>query len=160
MLFPTSSILCGIHCFHLCAMKKYQDIVVFLLRVSLAAGFLSAVASRLGLWGKQSSGWKGFIAYTGQVVSFVPGSAIPLVAVASTVAETGLGVALLIGLKTSYASAGAGLLTLLFALSMAWSFGIKEPLDYSVFVFCAAAFLLSGMPYYRWSLDELINHTK
>jgi putative oxidoreductase len=160
MLFPTSSILCGTHCFHLCAMKKYQGIVVFLLRVSLAAGFLSAVASRLGLWGKQSSGWKGFITYTGQVVSFVPVHAIPLVAVVSTVAETGLGIALLIGLKTSYAAVGAGVLTLLFALSMAWSFGIKEPLDYSVFAFCTAAFLLSGMPYYRWSVDELINHKK
>lgn len=140
-------------------MKKYQDIVVFLLRVSLAAGFLSAVASRLGLWGKQSSGWISFIAYTGQVVSFVPRSAIPLVAVASTVAETGLGIALLIGLKTSYAATGAGVLTLLFALSMAWSFGIKEPLDYSVFAFSAAALLLSGMPYYRWSADQLINHS-
>jgi uncharacterized membrane protein YphA (DoxX/SURF4 family) len=140
-------------------MKKYQDIIVFLLRVSLATGFLSAVASRLGLWGKQSSGWRSFIAYTGQVVSFVPGAAIPVVAVASTVAETCLGMALLIGLKTSYAAAGAGLLTLLFALSMAWSFGIKGPLDYSVFVFCGAAFLLSGMSYYRWSVDQLINHS-
>jgi uncharacterized membrane protein YphA (DoxX/SURF4 family) len=80
------------------------------------------------------------------------------VAVASTVAETCLGIALLIGLKTSYAAVGAGLLTLLFALSMAWSFGIKEPLDYSVFVFSAAAFLLSGRPFYRWSIDQLINH--
>jgi putative oxidoreductase len=139
-------------------MKKYQDIVVFLLRVSLAAGFLSAVASRLGLWGRQSSGWRAFIAYTGQVVPFVPGSAIPLVAVVSTVVETCLGIALLVGLKTSYAATGAGLLTLLFALSMTWSLGIKEPLDYSVFAFCAAAFLLSGMPYYRWSIDQLINH--
>jgi uncharacterized membrane protein YphA (DoxX/SURF4 family) len=159
MFFLTSSILCGDGCSHLCVMKKYQDIVVFLLRVSLAAGFLSAVASRLGLWGKQSSGWRGFIAYTGQVLSFVPGSTIPIIAVASTVAETSLGIALLIGLKTSYAATGAGMLTLLFALSMAWSFGIKEPLDYSVFAFCAAAFLLSGMPYYRWSIDQLINHS-
>ena len=141
-------------------MKKYQDVIVFLLRVSLATGFLSAVASRLGLWGKQSSCWRSFITYTRQVVSFVPASAIPLVAVVSTVAETCLGLALLIGLKTSYAATGAGVLTLLFALSMAWSFGIKEPLDYSVFAFCAAAFLLSGMPYYRWSADQLINHLK
>jgi putative oxidoreductase len=140
-------------------MKIYQDIAAFLLRVSLAAGFLSAVASRLGLWGKQSSGWRSFITYTGQVVSFVPGAAIPFIAVACTVAETCLGIALLIGLKTSYAAIGAGLLTLLFALSMAWSLGMKEPLDYSVFAFCAAAFLLSGMPYYRWSIDKLINHT-
>lgn len=140
-------------------MNMYQDFVTFLLRVALGAGFLSAVASRLGLWGRQSSGWSGFITYTRQVVSFVPGAVIPFIAIASTVAEAGLGIALLIGLKTSYAATGAGLLTLLFALSMAWSLGIKEPLDYSVFAFCAAAFLLSCMPHYRWSIDELINHT-
>jgi len=51
---------------------------------------------------------------------------------------------------------GTAILTLLFALSMAYSFGIKNPLDYSVFAVCTAAFLLATMPKYRWSIDEII----
>jgi len=39
-------------------MKKSQDVAILLLRIALAAGFLSAVASRLSLWGEKSSGWK------------------------------------------------------------------------------------------------------
>jgi putative oxidoreductase len=46
-------------------------------------------------------------------------------------------------------------LTLLFSLAMTFSFGIKEPLDYSVFAFSAAAFLLGTFPIYKWSIDQL-----
>jgi putative oxidoreductase len=53
---------------------------------------------------------------------------------------------LLIGFKTNYAAYGAAFHTLLFALAMTCSLGIKEPLDYSVFVFNAGAFLLATMP--------------
>lgn len=137
-------------------MKSYQDITTFLLRLGLAAGFLSAVASRSGLWGLRSSGWKNFLDYTAQVNAFAPKSIIPAIAVTATVAETVLGLLLLVGYKTSYASFGAGILTLLFGLAMAWSFGIKEPLDYSVFAVSAGAFLLATMPCYKWSIDQLI----
>jgi hypothetical protein len=51
-------------------MKVRQDIAVFLLRIALAAGFLSAVSSRLNLWGAQSSGWSKFVRYTAEVNSF------------------------------------------------------------------------------------------
>lgn len=134
---------------------KITDISTFLLRLSLASGFLSAVASRLNLWGKQSSGWNNFLDYTAQVNSFLPKSFIPTIAVASTILETCLGIMLLIGLKTNYAAFGTALLTLLFALAMTFSFGIKEPLDYSVFAVSAGAFLLATMPYYKWSIDQL-----
>jgi len=40
---------------------------------------------------------------------------------------------------------------------MAYSFGLKDPLDYSVFVFSMAAFLLSTVDQYKWSLDEIIS---
>jgi putative oxidoreductase len=45
---------------------------------------------------------------------------------------------------------------LLFAFAMTYSFGIKEPLDYSVFAFSAGAFLLATIPYYKWSIDQLL----
>jgi putative oxidoreductase len=92
---------------------------------ALASGFLSAVASRMSLLGKKSSGWANFLDYTSQVNSFLPKSLIPTIAVISTLLETGLGILLLIGFKTNYAGFGASLLTLLFALAMTYSFGIK-----------------------------------
>lgn len=137
-------------------MKIYQDIATLFLRLALASGFLSAVASRLSLWGKHSSGWSNFLTYTADVNSFAPKSIIPAIAVASTVLETALGILLLFGYKTNYAAWGAAILTLLFAFAMAWSFGLKEPLDYSVFGVSAAAFLLATMPYYKWSIDQLL----
>lgn len=136
---------------------KITDISSLLLRVALASGFLSAVASRLGLWGNRSSGWHNFLNYTAQVNSFLPKHFIPVIAVTSTLLETGLGILLLIGLKTRYTAFGAALLTLQFSLAMTYSFGIKEPLDYSVFVFSAGAFVLATMPDYKWSIDRLLN---
>ncbi len=141
-------------------MKKYQDTAIFLLRIALAAGFLSAVASRLSLWGSHSSGWNGFLTYTAQVNSFAPSGIIPFLAVSSTVLETGIGICLLIGYKTRQASVGAAVLTLLFAMAMSISFGLKEPLDYSVFPVSASSFLLSCMTHYRWSIDERIHAFK
>jgi putative oxidoreductase len=135
---------------------KNTDIATLLLRLSLASGFLSAVASRLSLWGQKSSGWNNFLDYTAQVNSFVPKNSITTLAVTSTILEMGLGLLLLIGYKTSYAAYGAAMLTLLFALTMTYSFGIKEPLDYSVFAFSAGAFLLATMPNYKWSIDQLL----
>ncbi|MEO7308381.1 MAG: DoxX family protein [Ferruginibacter sp.] len=141
-------------------MKKYQDITTLLLRVALAAGFLSAVASRFGLWGQRSSGWKNFLAYTSEVNSFAPAAAVPMLAIVSTVFEITLAMLLLVGFKTRWAALGTGFVTLLFAFAMAYSFGIKEPLDYSVFAVCTSAFLLAGMPSYRWSIDEILIRNK
>ncbi len=140
---------------------KITDISSIFLRIALAAGFLSAVAARFNLWGKRASvaeAWKGFITYTGEVNSFLPKSCIPAIAVTATVLETVLAILLLIGFKTSYSAFGAGVLLLLFALAMSYSYGMKEPLDYSVFAASAGAFLLASLPYFKWSIDQLLNH--
>ena len=134
----------------------YQDIATLLLRLALSSGFLSAVASRLSLWGKQSSGWNSFLNYTAKVNSFIPKNFIPAIAVASTILEASLGILLLLGFKTNYAAYGAATLSLLFAMAMSFSFGIKESFDYSVFAFSAGAFLLATMPYSKWSIDQLL----
>ncbi|KFF02242.1 DoxX family protein [Flavobacterium hydatis] len=141
-------------------MKKHQDTATLLLRIALAIGFLSAVSSRLGLWGEYSSGWQNFIAYAEKVNSFAPKNSIPVIAILSTILETVFALMLLIGYKTRLAATGATFLTLLFALAMTYSFGIKDPLDYSVFAFSAAAFLLATMPQYRWSIDEILLKNK
>src|SRR5436305_7357044 len=121
-------------------MKKYQGPATIIMRFALASGFLSAVASRLGLWGSHSTGWTSFLIYTKSVNSFAPASLVPVLAVMSTMLETTLAILLLIGYKTKWAALGTFVLTLLFALSMAYSFGLKEPLGYSVFAFSASAF--------------------
>ncbi|WP_426484715.1 DoxX family protein [Flavobacterium sp. 2] len=137
-------------------MKRYQDFATLLLRIAMAVGFLSAVLSRLGLLGKQSSGWENFLAYAEQVNSFLPKSFIPSIAIFSTFLESLFAVLLLVGYQTRKTAIGASILTFLFALAMTYSFGIKEPLDYSVFVFSMAAFLLATADKYRWSLDEYL----
>lgn len=132
---------------------------VLLLRLALSATFFSAVFSRLGLWGTQSSGWESFLEYTAQVNSFAPSVVIPLLAVAVTVLETVVATLLLLGYKTQAAAYLAALLTLIFGLAMAYSFGIKNPLDYSVFADCAAAFLLAETASNgAWSLETYLTN--
>jgi putative oxidoreductase len=137
-------------------MKINQDVAAFSLRVALSTGFLSAVASRLDFWGEYSSGWDNFVDYTAQVNSFIPKGAAPIIAVISTIIELALGALLFIGYRTSYAAIAAAILTLMFALAMTISSGVKEPLDYSVFAFSAGAFLLATMSRYKWSIDQLL----
>ncbi len=138
-------------------MSIQHDIATLLLRIALALGFLSASASRLNLWGKHSSGWQNFLNYTEQVNSFLPKNFIPTIAIVSTILELVFGILLLIGYQTNYVAYCSALLTLLFAIAMTYSFGIKEPLDYSVFAFSAAAFLLATSHNYKWSIDQLLN---
>ncbi|PKF74372.1 DoxX protein [Chryseobacterium sp. PMSZPI] len=138
-------------------MKTRQDIAIFLLRITLAGGFLSAIASRLNLWGSRSSGWKSFIHYTAETNSFLPQSFAPTIAVLSTIAELSIGILLLIGYKVSKTAFCASFLTFMFAVAMSISFGIKEPLDYSVFAFSAGAFLLSTFPTHQWTLEQFLN---
>jgi uncharacterized membrane protein YphA (DoxX/SURF4 family) len=134
-------------------MTRYQDLATLLLRLATAANFLSPVASRFGLWGKGD--WQNFLTYAGEVNSFAPPWVVPYLAIAATTLEIVLPVLLLIGYRTRWAALGAAGLTLIFALAMTWSFGVKEALDYSVFVDCTSALLLATQPRYRWSLDQL-----
>ncbi|MDQ1855224.1 DoxX family membrane protein [Chryseobacterium sp. WLY505] len=138
-------------------MKTQQDAAVFLLRIALATGFLSAVASRLNLWGAQSSGWKNFVDYTAETNSFLPSSWAVIIAVLSTIAELSIGILLLLGFQIKRTARYASVLTLFFALAMSISFGIKESLDYSVFAFSAGAFLLSTFSRYEWSVDQFLH---
>ncbi|WP_288789205.1 DoxX family protein [uncultured Elizabethkingia sp.] len=138
-------------------MKVRQDIAVFLLRITLAVGFLSVVSSGLNLWGAQSSGWSKFVRYTAEVNSFLPYSWIPSLAVLSTLAESSMGILLLLGYRVRRTALCAAILTVLFGIAMSISFGCKVPLDYSVFVFSAGAFLLSTFSHYIWSLDQLLH---
>jgi len=123
----------------------WERVGILYARFALGAAFLSAVAARFGIWGDNTGpdSFKHFIEYAAEVNSFMPAFTIPFLAWAATVAETFLGITLVLGIRPKYvAGAAAGLLAL-FGTAMAISFGIKSPLDYSVFSASAGALLLA-----------------
>lgn len=116
------------------------------LRIALGVAFLSGIADRFGLYRGRNVGYgnfQGFLQYTAKVNSFMPASTIPFLGWAATIAEFAFGVALVIGLWVRWAALGSSLLLILFGTAMAISFGIKSPLDYSVFSASAGALVLA-----------------
>lgn len=118
-----------------------RDLATRYARIALGAAFLSAVASRLGLWGDNN--FEAFERYTAEVNSFMPTVMIPFLARAATALELSLGIALIAGVRLRWVARGAAILLAMFGTAMAVSFGIKSPLDYSVFSASACAWLLS-----------------
>ena len=114
-------------------------------RIALGAAFLSGIADRFGLWGKTVGygDFAHFVQYTAQVNSFMPAFTIPFLAWAATVAELVLGILLITGVWLRWVAVGSAVLLLLFGAAMAISFGLKSPLDYSVFSASAASVLLA-----------------
>ena len=125
--------------------RRFEWFVVRYARIALGISFLSAVADRFGFWGKSSSwgNFANFELYTAKVNSFMPAFSIPFLAWSSTIAEFALGVALIAGIWPRAVSLCSALLLALFALAMAWSLGMKQPLAYSVFSASACAALLA-----------------
>lgn len=119
--------------------------VILYVRIALGTAFLSAIASRFGLWqgtpGLEAFGK--FIKYAAQVLSFMPAATVPYLAWAATAAESTFGIALIVGFRVRQAAVGSAVLLAMFATSMAISFGAKSPIEYSVFSASAAALLLA-----------------
>lgn len=117
-------------------------------RIALGTAFLSSVADRFGLWGRYGAknvSWGDFghfIAYTGMVNSFLPAWLIPSLAWMATIAETMLGLGLILGIYRRVVAIGSATLLLMFASAMTVSFGVKSAIDYAVFSASACAFLL------------------
>ena len=115
-------------------------------RIALGAAFLSGIADRFGLYRGRNVGYgnfDGFMRYTAQVNSFMPPATIPFLAWAATAAEFFLGIALILGIWPRWVALGSAVLLVLFGVAMAISFGIKSPMDYSVFSASAGAVLLA-----------------
>ena len=124
--------------------ERVERFAIRYARIALGAAFLSAVAGRFGLWGNED--FASFEQYTAEVNSFMPAFTIPFLARAATVLELSLGIALVVGVKPRWVARGAAALLAVFGTAMAISFGLKNPLDYSVFSASAAALLLSLHP--------------
>jgi len=122
-------------------MKRFA---ILYARLPLGCAFLSAVAARFGLWHDRGPHpFAEFIRYTGEVNSFLPAAMYPFLAVAATIAEATLGIALIVGFRLRWTALASAVLLAVFGIAMAISGGIKSPLDYSVFSASAAALLLA-----------------
>lgn len=136
-----------------------KKLIKLFLRLTVAAGFLSAVADRFGWWDEEISAWSNwdsFLEYTQMINPWIPDSLIPTVGIAATAAEIVLACFLVIGFKTELSAKLSGFLLLLFALSMTFSTGIKGALDFSVFSASAGAFALGQMKEKYLELDSII----
>jgi len=124
---------------------NWERLPIFYARIALGAAFLSGIASRFGLYGKNVGygNFSNFVKYTAEVNSFLPTYMIPFLAWSATAAELVLGIALILGVWPRGVALGIAVLLALFGITMAISFGIKSPLDYSVFSASAAAQLLA-----------------
>lgn len=120
------------------------------LRLALGAAFLAAVTDRFGLWGPPGTAnvaWGDFQHFLDSVSTlnpYLPPSLIAPLGWVVTVAETVLGVALIVGFRKRITALLSGFLLLAFALGMTIGVGIKAPLNYSVFSASAGAFLLAA----------------
>ncbi len=124
------------------------------LRLAISVTMLSAVADRLGFWGENSAwgNWENFEKYTRKLTFFLPENLSVFSAYMATFLEIIFPLMLIFGFRTKTGAYGAGFLLLTFALSMTLVLGIKMPLDYSVRIACAAAFLLARQEKYSFTL--------
>jgi len=128
-------------------------------RLALAAGFLSAVLDRFGIWGPGGASgvawgsFTDFTAYAAKINPWAPAALMPAIAWTATLAEVVLALLLIAGYRTRWAAFGSGVLLLLFALGMTAGTGVKSAFDASVFAASAAGFLLSTRTRFPLSLD-------
>ena len=115
----------------------------------IAIAFLGSVADRFGLLGAPGDpgvswgSFNAFVDYTRQVNAFLPAGLAPTLAVLATMAETGLGLALLIGFWPRSALRASAALLVVFGLAMAVSLGVAAQFDYAVLVIAVGASYLS-----------------
>lgn len=127
---------------------KYTQLFV---RLAVGIAFLSAVADRLGYWGPPGhpgvawGNWANFKSYTHQLNFFVSEQISGVLAFIATLAETVLGILLILGYRIKISARLSGILLLLFATSMSLSLGIKSTFDYSVWIGASACFILSSL---------------
>lgn len=140
-------------------LKQYSALFV---RVALGVTFIAAVTDRFGFWGAAGSAnvawgdFESFLAYTTLLNPYFPEAWIRPVGWLVTVAETLLGLALIVGFQTRRAAVASGVLLLAFAFGMTIGTGIKAPLNYSVFSASAGALLLATTGSYLLSLDAYL----
>ena len=96
------------------------------------------MADRFGLWGPAGTpgvAWGSFdpfLAYTGQLLWYLPAGLVPAAGWAATVLEVALAVGLLAGVRLRAVALACGVLLSVFAITMTIALGPEPPLSYSV----------------------------
>lgn len=132
-------------------------------RFLMAGDFLLSVGDRFGAFGPPGtpgSPWGDFahfVSYTREVSSFLPAGFAPFLAVLATIAETVLGLVLLLGVRLRYAALGSAGLLSAFGVSMVVSLPAAEQFRYGVFLLCAGMLALSTVERHAWSVDGLLS---
>jgi putative oxidoreductase len=124
---------------------NWERLGILYARIAIGGAFISGIADRFGLyWGRNVGygNFAGFVRYTAEVNSFMPAFTIPFLAWAATAAELLLGIGLILGVWPRWVAIASAVLLAVFGIAMAISFGIKSPLDHSVFSASAGAVLL------------------
>ena len=135
-------------------------LAITFLRLAIGAGLLSAVADRFGFWGPPGTplvswgNFHNFLQYTAKLNPWCPAACLPLLGVTVTILEAGLGILLILGLATRMSALLTGMVTLVFGAAMTFVLGVHAPLNYSVFVFSAASFLLASQTPDRLTIDR------
>ena len=125
---------------------NWERLGILYARFAIGAAFLSGIADRFGLYWGRNVGYgdfAGFLRYTAEVNSFMPAFTIPFLAWAATAAELLLGIGLILGVWPRWVAIASAVLLVIFGGAMAVSFGIKSPMDHSVFSASAGAMLLA-----------------
>lgn len=126
---------------------RWLDVAV---RTLMAADFLLAVSDRFGALGAPGASgvswgdFAHFIDNTRSTTSFLPGSFAATLAVAATVIEIVLGVALLLGTRLELTASAATLLLSVYGTSMVISRPVAEVFHYNVFVLAAGMWSLAA----------------
>ena len=142
-------------------MKKHVVYAQLYLRLALGIGFIYPVLDRIGWLGPAGQhnvdwgNWDSFLTYVHALLPFMAKSISDVMGWLATFLEVIFGILLIAGYQTRIMALGSFVLTLTFALCMALFFGVKSPFNYSVFAVSAGSLLLSAIPAYRWSVDNL-----
>ena len=123
----------------------FQKYVKLFLRIAVSFTMLSAVADRFGFWGEGAvwGNMDAFLAYTQQLLPFVPATLANIAGWIATVLEIVFSICLLVGFKTQLVAKLTACLIACFGLSMTISLGIKSTFDYSVWNAVAAALAIA-----------------
>ena len=108
--------------------------------INIAGRMMVGLSFLLARWSRFQN-IPGFLRYAGSVLSFVPAGAVYALAVAATVCEVTLCVAMFTGLKEQWASAASAVLLFMFATSMVIS-GLDQ-FEWAVYVLSAGALVLA-----------------
>lgn len=124
--------------------------LVVLTRVALGVLLAGSVADRFGLFGEPGAdgvswgSYAEFVEYTRTLLPSFTATAAPVAAAAATVAEIGLGIALLVGIRTRFTASAAAALFAVFALAMLTSVGFAATAEYAVPVLIGGALIVAA----------------